>query len=30
MIKVKGYNYNVCIVQLKMTHSVFWFVIGGV
>lgn len=26
----KGYNYNVCIVQLKMIHSVFLFVIGGV
>ena len=29
-LSLKGYNYNVCIVQLKMTHSVFRFVIGGV
>ena len=29
-LSLKGYNYNVCIVQLKMTHRVFRFVIGGV
>lgn len=29
-LSLKGYNYNVCIVQLKMIHSVFLFVIGGV
>lgn len=29
-LSLKGYNYNVYIVQLKMIHSVFLFVIGGV
>ena len=29
-LSLKGYNYNVCIVQLKMIHSVFLFVIDGV
>lgn len=29
-LSLKGYNYNVCIVQLKMIHSVFLLVIGGV
>ena len=28
-LSLKGYNYNVCIVQLKMIHSVFLLVIGA-